>query len=153
MKAKDNDTVAQARNWVLALTDMNLKLFRFLLLTFGCLPMIALHGMLSFGVLLFALPAVFLGGNPMNIIFVALWLLGTFGLFALVYSCATYRRESGGLRLWQQIGLIVGVLLAAPIVLLGFTDGLGLLAALLGAAAAIVVLVTQRRCDTLKPEE
>jgi hypothetical protein len=131
----------------------NIKLVRGLLLVFGCLPMIALHGVLSFGVLLFALPAMLLGGNPMNIIFVAWWLFGTYALMALVYSCATYRSESGGLKLWQQIGLIAGVLLTVPIILQGFTHGLGVLAALLGSTAGIIVLLTERRRDDSKFEE
>ena len=110
----------------------------------GCLPVIVLHGALSLGVLLFALPAIFLGGHPANIVFVIWWLLGTYGLMALVYSCAVYRRDSGGPKPWQQIGLIIGVVLSLPVAAFGFTNGLGIVAVFLGAAAASIVLFTDR---------
>jgi hypothetical protein len=129
--------------------DTGIKLCRVLLLIFGCLPMIVLHTSLTLGVLLFALPAVFMGGHPGNIVFVIWWLLGTYALVSLVCSCATYRRASSPQRLWQQLGLVIGILAAAPLVLLGFTHGAEKIAAALGVVAAIIVLFTDRRHEDL----
>src|SRR5687767_2257638 len=98
-------------------------IIRIALLVFGCLPMVGLYVVLSFGVLLYALPAIFVG-NPLNAVFVVWWLLGSFGLFALVQSCATYRSASP-LQRWQRVGLIVGALLTFPLV--GFLEGFGIL--------------------------
>ena len=132
--------------------NTNIKLYRTLLLVFGCLPMIAIYGMLSLGVLLFALPALFYGGNTLNIIFVIWWLLGTYALLALVSSCVNYRRCFTGPKRWQQIGLLVGALLTIPLVALEFIHGLEKAAAVLGAVAAVIILVTDHRRESTNPE-
>lgn len=129
------------------------KLYRVLLVVFGCLPMIALHITLSLGVFLFALPAVFLGGHTGNIVFVLWWLLGTYGLIALVYSCATFRTEAGRLARWQQTGLVLGVVLSVPVAVFGFTHGAGILAVVLGSVAAIIVFVTDRHYELADSED
>jgi len=131
--------------------NTNVNLVRATLLVLGCLPMIALYYLLSCGVFLFALPATFLG-NPLSVVFVVWWLLGTYALLALVYSCATYRSENRPLRRWQDVGLIIGVIVGLPLVMPRFALGLGILGAVLGATAAIFVLVTGRRPSASDPQ-
>jgi hypothetical protein len=118
------------------------KIIQIALLVFGCLPTIGLYVVLSLGVLFFALPATFIG-NPLNALFVLWWLLGSFGLFALVHSFATYG-SALPLRGWQRVGLITGAVVTFPLV--GFVQGPGILG-LFGVAAAILILVTKRKSN------
>lgn len=131
--------------------DAWLKSCRVLLLSIGCLPLAIQYGALSVAVLLFAFPAVFLGGNPGNAVFVIWWLLGTYGMASLIYSCATYQHKSRPPGPWQRIGLVLGVMLAVPLVALDYTHGLEKVPGILGAIAATIVLLTSRKDGEAPP--
>ena len=96
---------------------------------------------MAFCFLLYPQPLV---GNPLNILFVIWWLLGSFGLYALVQSCASYGKTLP-LPSWQRTGLMVGTLVTLPLV--GFLGGFGIFG-LLGVAASALVLATDRKART-----
>jgi hypothetical protein len=121
----------------------SVRLRRAILLAGGCAPMVIVHGLLS---LLMIFPLVsFLGGDLRQGLFLLWWLLGTGALVVLVYSSATYAPASQHLPIWQVLGLSVGILVAAPLVL-GFAGEWWIsLCAALGASAAAYILVSARR--------
>lgn len=109
----------------------------------GCVPMLLAHGTLS---LLMVFPLVSLAaGDWRQAFFLLWWLIGTAGMVALLYSSVTFRPSSRRLPFWQVGGLLGGILAAIPL-LLGFAGELWVSAsALLACSASAYILASTSR--------
>ena len=114
-------------------------MWRGVLLAVGCVPMIAVHGKLSY---LMIFPLVSLAaGDLRQGVFLVWWLAGSAGLGVLVFSCATFRWSPRRLPGWQVFGLLVGILASAPLIL-GFAGvWWAAVGAVVASCTAVCILV------------
>lgn len=105
--------------------------------------MIGVHGALSL-LMLFPLIAI-LGGDLKQGAFLVWWLLGTFGLVALVYSSATFAHSAKRLPIWQVVGLIAGMLGVTPLMFGFIGEWWASVSALIAFSASAFILVSAAR--------
>ena len=115
-----------------------ITIVRCVLLLAGCMPMVLVHGVLS---LLTVLPLLGLVcGDLREGLFLLWWFIGTSSLAVLVYSSASFTRSSRPLPLWQVLGLIVGIILAIPLIFGFIGEWWASVCATLACSAAVYIL-------------
>ncbi len=78
-------------------------------------PLIVVFLLLAPAVILFALPSAFGSGNPLNLIFVAWWCIGGFGLYSGFKLILSLNSATHPITQRDRIGSILGIIVFVPI--------------------------------------
>ena len=101
-----------------------MKLIVKFLLVVMSLPLWAFFCFMTIPVMVFALPSVFIG-NPLNIIFVIVWVAGGFSLYSGICAITLVGMKPYVLRKRDQIGIGIGLVIFIPLTLLSPSKDLG----------------------------
>ena len=80
------------------------------------LPVLMFFCTMTLPVFIFAVPSIF-SGSPLNVVFVAAWILGGYGIYSGAIAIASVGNSPYLLKNKYKIGILLGVLIFIPLII------------------------------------